>query len=67
MKLLLTPSEIETLASAQDMTMTEACRRAGIAYSTFTRWRKGETEPTLSVYRRLCDAVGVSEAVCLPL
>jgi hypothetical protein len=29
------------------------CDRAGIALSTFYRWRAGVTEPRLDVYRRL--------------
>lgn len=40
--------------------MAEVCREAGIAPSTFSRWRRGETEPTLGVYRRVCEAVGVA-------
>lgn len=60
MSILLTPANIEAKAAAAGRTMAEVCRQAGIAPSTFTRWKRGETEPTLGVYRRLCDAVGVT-------
>jgi transcriptional regulator with XRE-family HTH domain len=64
MSILLTPDQIEAKAAACGKSMAEVCRDAGIAQSTWSRWRRGETEPTLGVYRRLCEAVGV--AVKLP-
>ncbi len=42
--------------------MAEACRRAGISQSTFTRWKAGKTEPTLDVYRKLYLAVSPTGA-----
>lgn len=56
---LLTPGEIEARAVARGQTMAEVCRAAGVAPSTFTRWKAGRTEPTLGVYRRLVAAVTV--------
>jgi hypothetical protein len=68
MSILLTPEQIEAKAAACGKSMAEVCREAAIAPSTFSRWRRGETEPTLGVYRRLCEAVGVavSEPVATP-
>lgn len=54
---LLTPQDVERLANEIGIGISEVCRRAGIAHSTFTRWRKGDTEPTLDVYRRIIAAV----------
>jgi predicted transcriptional regulator len=54
---LLTPADIERLAREAGISLADACRRAGIAQSTFSRWKAGKTEPTLGVYRRLRDAV----------
>jgi transcriptional regulator with XRE-family HTH domain len=54
---LLTPDDIERLAKLAGLTLKEVCSRAGIAQSTFSRWKAGATEPTLDVYRRLRDAV----------
>jgi len=54
---LLTPKEIEEHAAAAGRTMAEVCRSAGVAPSTFTRWKAGQTEPTLGVYRRLVAAL----------
>lgn len=54
---VLEPSEIEALAGQAGLSMAEACRRAGISQSTFTRWKAGKTEPTLDVYRKLYLAV----------
>jgi predicted transcriptional regulator len=59
---LLTPEEIERRASVAGLSMADVCRSAGIARSTFSRWKAGETEPTLSVYRRLCEAVSPAES-----
>jgi len=59
---LLTPQEIEARASDAGLTMAEVCRRAKVAPSTFTRWKRGATEPTLAVYRRLLDAASPAEA-----
>jgi transcriptional regulator with XRE-family HTH domain len=52
----MTPIDVEDMAKKAGMTMAEVCRRAGVAKSTFTRWKNGSTEPTLDVYRRLRDA-----------
>ena len=54
---VMTAPEIEALAWKAGLSMAEVCRRAGIAQSTFTRWKAGKTEPTLDAYRRLCHAV----------
>lgn len=54
---LLTPELLEDRARTAGLSMAEVCRRAGIAQSTFSRWKSGTTEPTLDVYRRLCEAV----------
>jgi predicted transcriptional regulator len=59
---LLTPQEIESRAAQAGRTMTEVCRKAGVAPSTFTRWKAGQTEPTLGIYRRLVDAVSTPQA-----
>lgn len=54
---LLTANDIEAEASAAGLSMAEVCRRAGIAQSTFARWKAGKTEPTLDVCRKLRDVV----------
>lgn len=59
---LLTPSDIEAKAKAAGLTIAELCRRAGIAQSTFSRWKAGDTKPTIGVYERLCEAAQPSEA-----
>jgi transcriptional regulator with XRE-family HTH domain len=53
MSALLTPDEIEARAKDAGLSLVELCDRAGIALSTFYRWRAGVTEPRLDVYRRL--------------
>lgn len=54
---LLSPADIERLAAEAGLTLKEVCARAGIAQSTFSRWKAGKTEPTLDVYRRIRDAI----------
>lgn len=53
---LLTPIDLEKRAAAAGLSTAEMCKRAGVAVSTFTRWKGGKTQPTLDVYRRLRDA-----------
>jgi transcriptional regulator with XRE-family HTH domain len=52
---LLSPGDIEARARSAGLSMAEVCRRADIAQSTFQRWKTGETEPNLAVYRRLVE------------
>jgi transcriptional regulator with XRE-family HTH domain len=66
MCILLAPDEIEAKAAAVGKSMADVCREAGIAPSTFSRWRRGETEPTLGVYRRICLAAGVNVGPVAP-
>lgn len=49
-------SDIELMAHRAGMTMADVCRRAGVAPSTFSRWKCGSTSPTLEIVRRLMDA-----------
>jgi transcriptional regulator with XRE-family HTH domain len=66
MPALLSPIAIEALAAQAGLSMAEVCRRAGVAQSTFTRWKAGKTEPTLDVYRKLCAAVPLPAASTEP-
>ena len=50
---LLTPTEIEQRAKSKGLSIADVCRRAGIAVSTFQRWKAGKTAPTLTVYQRI--------------
>lgn len=53
---LLTAAQIEARAKLAGLSIVDVCRKAGIAFSTFYRWRKGDTCPTIDVYQRLCTA-----------
>lgn len=53
---LLSPEDIEARARAAGITIADACKLAEIAFSTFYRWKTGKTNPSVEVYRRLCDA-----------
>lgn len=57
MEKLLTPEEIEERAIAHGWAMSKACREAGIAPSTFSRWKAGVSSPSIAVYQRLVDVV----------
>jgi transcriptional regulator with XRE-family HTH domain len=56
MTALLTPDDIKRLAADRGVSIASVCIKAGIATSTFSRWQAGDTEPTLTVYRRLVAA-----------
>lgn len=53
----LSAEQIEVMAWHAELTISDMCKRAGIAPSTWWRWRRGKTEPTLGVYRRIVAAV----------
>ena len=53
---LPTPRDIERLAFDAGISMTELCRRAGVAYSTFSRWKADVSSVKLSVVDRLIRA-----------
>ena len=54
MQHVLTPDEIEKRAERLGVSMAVACERAGIALSTFYRWKTGATEANA---RRLSEVV----------
>ncbi|WP_371277361.1 helix-turn-helix domain-containing protein [Acetobacter orleanensis] len=56
--LIPTPADIECEAVRQGQSIGDVCRRAGVARSTFQRWKSGETSPTVSVLTRLVRALG---------
>ena len=42
-------TDLEDRATALGLKFTAICREAGIAYSTFSRWRRGATDPLIKV------------------
>lgn len=54
---LMTAEDIERRAGELGKPMKRVCEEAGIAVSTFWRWKTGKVEPTLGVYRRVVAAV----------
>lgn len=54
---LARPEEIERLAAERGKSIRDVCAEAGIARTTFSRWKAGVTSPTLDVYRRIVEAV----------
>ena len=58
---LCTASEIEDRARATGRNMTQICREARVAPSIFSRWKNGQTTPSLENYSRLLSALTVAE------
>jgi transcriptional regulator with XRE-family HTH domain len=58
---ILSPIEIERLATGAGITLAELCRRAEISYSTFYRWRETRTTPSIDVYARLLKALRTAQ------
>jgi hypothetical protein len=48
---------IEGRLDASGRTVADLCREAGLARSTWDRWRRGETEPNMRSWRSVTDAV----------
>lgn len=59
---LLSPEDIERMAGAAGIPLTELCKRAGISHTTFYRWKNGERLPTMRVYVALRRALRDAEA-----
>jgi hypothetical protein len=55
-------SDLETRASAADLAMTDACKRAGFHPSTFYRW-KGGSPPSTRLLIRLEQVICEAESV----
>jgi transcriptional regulator with XRE-family HTH domain len=64
----LSPRDIEQIADDAGTTIAAICRDAGIARSTFSRWKAGQTSPSLAVYARIRDAAlrHAAAAGCAP-
>lgn len=45
--------EIEARLERAGLTASALCREAGIARSTWQRWKSGETEPTMGSWRSI--------------
>ena len=45
--------QIEARAQQAGLSVTELCHKAGVARSTFTRWKAGTTSPTQRILKRL--------------
>jgi transcriptional regulator with XRE-family HTH domain len=59
---ILSPDEIYLRARASGISISDLCKRAGVAHTTFYRWRAGESSPNLDVYCRLRDALKAAAA-----
>jgi transcriptional regulator with XRE-family HTH domain len=46
-------NRIEKAAESKDVSLSEFFKKAGIAPSTWTRWRAGKTEPTFKTWRKV--------------
>ncbi len=47
--------QIEARATQAGLSVTELCQKAGVARSTFTRWKAGTTSPTQRILKRLAQ------------
>ena len=50
------PADLQKIAGSLGRTLAEVCREAGIAPSTFCRWKNGTTKPRLDVFERFINA-----------
>jgi predicted transcriptional regulator len=50
-------TEIESLANAKGVEMGTALARAGVATSTYWRWKEGRTDPQSKTLRRIKAAI----------
>ncbi|MBO1362088.1 helix-turn-helix transcriptional regulator [Acetobacter sacchari] len=57
MSAITDPVELETAAKSGGISMKEVCLEAGVAQSTYCRWKNGSTSPRLEVVQRLSVAL----------
>jgi transcriptional regulator with XRE-family HTH domain len=57
---LLTAEEVERRAAEVGVSVKQLCARAGIAHTTFYRWKTGQTKPRIDVYERLRAALSAA-------
>jgi hypothetical protein len=58
---LLDVVELERVAKQRRLSMAQACRIAGVAPSTWQRWKQGQSQPRVPVMLRIRDAVLTGE------
>lgn len=61
---LPTPDEIAERAQAAGLSIVRMCAAAGVAPSTFHRWRSGETSPSFATV--MCMVVAIANAEMAP-
>lgn len=54
---LLSAEDVERLAAEAGVPLKDIFEKADISHTTFYRWRKGDTRPTLDVYERIVNAL----------
>jgi transcriptional regulator with XRE-family HTH domain len=55
------PMALHERATAAGLTISEMCDRAGVAVSTFHRWKRGANRITVDNYKRLRAVVADAE------
>lgn len=53
----ITPDQIEAKAKAAGMSINQLCKEAGVARSIFTRWKNGDTSPSVDNVNRLIETL----------
>lgn len=49
--------DLEAQARARGLSISEVCRQAGVARSTFTRWKSGDNEPNVRTLQKISDVL----------
>lgn len=60
---MMPPIEMHARARAAGLTIRVLCERAGIAQSTFVRWKRGAHNINVEIYGRLKDVLDQAEAI----
>lgn len=61
--IIVTAKEMRDRARKVGLSDKELCEIAGIANSTFTRWKSGRTRPSMDRYCRIIEALEQAEAI----
>lgn len=58
--------DLEAQARAKGLSISDVCQEAGVARSTFTRWKAGSHEPNMRTFQKISEAIAAAPKLAPP-
>ena len=58
--------DLEAQAHEAGKSISEVCRQAGVARSTFTRWKSGDNTPNIRTIQKILDVLNTNDQAIAP-